>query len=166
MNVTKLRSGSLTIECFRKQQSSNLLALKHTNDIKISASPDRTLNNSRRIVRYREDDLSKLTDAAICKKLVSRGLTHVKRLISKKTFLITFNTHSESQYPNLHPYWPLERQGIQIFSKPCTLLQINYQSAEILSWTGPMKRKSVQRRAMMVVRVKMLTNVPMVEKST
>lgn len=164
----------MTIECFRKQQSSNLLALKHTNDIKISASPDRTLNNSRRIVRYREDDLSKLTDAAICKKLVSRGLTHVKRLISKKTgqevklntFLITFNTHSESQYPNLHPYWPLERQGIQICSKPCTLLQINYQSAEILSWTGPMKRKSVQRRAMMVVRVKMLTNVPMVEKST
>lgn len=150
MNVTKLRSGSLTIECFRKQQSSNLLALKHTNDIKISASPDRTLNNSRRIVRYREDDLSKLTDAAICKKLVSRDLTHVKRLISKKTgqevklntFLITFNTHSESQYPNLHPYWPLERQGIQICSKPCTLLQINYQSAEILSWTGPMKRKN------------------------
>jgi hypothetical protein len=30
-NVTKLRSGSLMIECFRKQQSLNLLALKHVN---------------------------------------------------------------------------------------------------------------------------------------
>ena len=58
-NVTKLRSGSLKIECFRKQQSLNLLALKHVNDI--SASPHRTLNSSRGIIRYRDDDLSELT---------------------------------------------------------------------------------------------------------
>lgn len=99
-NVTKLRSGSLMVECFRKQQSLNLLALKHINDISISASPHRTLNSSRGIIRYRDDDLSELTDAEICKELEPQGITHVKRFISRKTgqevklntFLITFNT--------------------------------------------------------------------------
>ena len=99
-NVTKLRSGSLMIECFRKQQSLNLLALKHVNDINISASPHRTLNSSHGIIRYRDDDLSELTDAEICKELEPQGIINVKRFISRKTgqevklntVLITFNT--------------------------------------------------------------------------
>ena len=88
------------IECFRKQQSLNLLALKHVNDINISASPHRTLNSSRGIIRYRDDDLSELTDAEISKELEPQGIINVKRFISRKTgqevklntFLITFNT--------------------------------------------------------------------------
>jgi hypothetical protein len=44
------------IECFRKQQSLNLLSRKHVNDINISASPHRTLNSSRGFIRYRDDD--------------------------------------------------------------------------------------------------------------
>jgi hypothetical protein len=56
-NDAKLRSGSLMIECFRKQQLLNLLALKYINDINISVSPHRTLNVSRGIVLYRDDDL-------------------------------------------------------------------------------------------------------------
>jgi hypothetical protein len=35
-NVAKLRSGSLIIECFRKQQSLNLVALKDINGISVS----------------------------------------------------------------------------------------------------------------------------------
>ena len=88
------------IESFRKQQSWNWLAHKHINDINISVWPHRTLNNSRGIIRYRDDDLSELTDAEICKELEPHSFTHVKRFISLKTgqeiklntFLITFST--------------------------------------------------------------------------
>jgi hypothetical protein len=98
------------IECFRKQQSLNLLALKHVNDINISASPHRTLNSGRGIIRYRDDDLSELTDAEICKELEPQGIINVKRFISRKTgqevklntVLITFNT------PNITDDFPLE----------------------------------------------------------
>jgi hypothetical protein len=45
-------AGSLIIECFRKQQSLNLVALKDINGISIYASPHRTLNNSSGIIRY------------------------------------------------------------------------------------------------------------------
>ena len=45
-NVTKLRSGSLMIECFRKQQSLNLLALKHVNDITAQNSQQQSWNHS------------------------------------------------------------------------------------------------------------------------
>jgi len=85
-NVTRLRSGSLMTECFRKQQSLNLLALKHVNDINISASPHRTLNSSRTIIRYKDEDLSELTNAEICKEFEPQGKTHVNRFISRKAF--------------------------------------------------------------------------------
>ena len=82
-----MRSGGLMIECLRRQQSVNLLALKHIHNIEISSS-HRTLNSSRGIIPYRDDDLSELTD----------GVTHVKCFTSKRngqviklnTFLITF----------------------------------------------------------------------------
>jgi len=45
------------IERFRNQQLLNLLALKYINDINISVSPHRTLNISRVIILYRDDDL-------------------------------------------------------------------------------------------------------------
>jgi hypothetical protein len=45
-NVTKLRSGSLMIECFWKQQSLNLLALKHVNDITAQNSQQQSWNHS------------------------------------------------------------------------------------------------------------------------
>jgi len=98
-NVKKLRSGSLMIEFCGLQQSLNLLALKQINDISISASLHKTLK-SRGIMLYRDDDLSELTDAEICKELEPQGITHVKKVISRKigqevklnTFLIRLNT--------------------------------------------------------------------------
>jgi hypothetical protein len=56
-NVAKLRSGSLMIECFRKQHLWNLLALKYINGINICISPHRTLSVSRGIILYRDDEL-------------------------------------------------------------------------------------------------------------
>ena len=99
-NVTKLRSGNLLIECVRKQQSLNLLALQRIGNVEINSSPHRSLNSSQGIIRYRDDDLSELTDEEICRELAPQGITKVKRFISKKdgqevklnTFLLTFNS--------------------------------------------------------------------------
>jgi len=61
-----MRLGGLMIECQRRQQSVNLLSLKQIHNIEISSSPHRILNSSRGIIRYRDDDLSELTDDEIC----------------------------------------------------------------------------------------------------
>ena len=98
-NVTKLKSGGLMIECQRRQQSLNLLSLKQIHSIAISSTPHRTLNTSRGIIRYRDEDLDDLSDEEICEELAPQGVIHVKRFISKRngqtvklnTFLITFN---------------------------------------------------------------------------
>jgi hypothetical protein len=97
-NVTKLKSGSLMIECQRKKQSLNLLSLKRIHNITISSTPHRTLNTSRGIIRYRDEDLDNLSDDEICEKLAPQGVIHVKRFIAKRklnSFLITFN------FPNI-----------------------------------------------------------------
>ena len=102
-NITKLKSGGLMIECQRKQQSLNLLSLKQIHNITISSTPHRTLNTSRGIIRYRDEDLDNLSDEEICKELAPQGVIHVKRFITKRngqlvklnTFLITFN------FPNI-----------------------------------------------------------------
>ena len=91
------------IECQRKQQSLNLLSLKQIHNINISSTPYRTLNTSRGIIRYRDEDFDNLSDEEICKELAPPGVIHVKRFITKRngqlvnlnTFLITFN------FPNI-----------------------------------------------------------------
>ena len=82
-NVTKLRSGGLMIEC-QRQQSVRLLSLKQIHNIEISSSPHIILNSSRGIIRYRDDDLSELTDDEICHELSPKGVTHVKRFTSTR----------------------------------------------------------------------------------
>jgi hypothetical protein len=54
------------IECQRRQQPLNLLSLKQVHSRAISSTPHRTLNISRRIIRYREEDLDDLSDEKIC----------------------------------------------------------------------------------------------------
>ena len=83
-NVTKLKSGGLMIECQRKQQSLNLLSLKQIHNINISSTPHRTLNTSREIIRYRDEDLDNLSDEEICNELAPQGVIHVKRFITNK----------------------------------------------------------------------------------
>ena len=111
-NVTKLRSGALLIETHRKQQSLNLLSLRQIHNIEISSSPYRTLNSSRGIIRYRDDDLDELTDGEICYELVPQGITHVKRFLSKRNGEeIKLNTSFNILFPNysqIHSHGPLQ----------------------------------------------------------
>ena len=83
-NVTKLKSGGLMIEFQRKQQSLNLLSLTKIHSIAISSTPHITLNTSRGIIRYREEDFDDTTDDDICPELAPQGVTHVERFISKR----------------------------------------------------------------------------------
>jgi hypothetical protein len=69
-NVTKLKSGGLMIECQRKQQLLNLLSLKEIHNITISSTPHRTLNTSRGIIRYRDEDLDNLSDEEIISHVI------------------------------------------------------------------------------------------------
>ena len=81
-NVTKLKSGGLMIECQRRQQPLNLLSLKQVHSIAIFSTPHRTLNTSREIIRYRDEDLADLSDEKICEEPLQDDI-HVKRFTSK-----------------------------------------------------------------------------------
>ncbi|XP_048248809.1 uncharacterized protein LOC125378050 [Haliotis rufescens] len=97
-NVTKLRSGSLLVECAQRQQSINLLGLKEFVNIKVAVSEHRTLNSYKGIVRDRARCLSGMTEDEIVKELVQQSVTAVKRFTVKKdglvvdtnTYLFTF----------------------------------------------------------------------------
>ena len=67
--VTKMKNGSLLVECQRHQQSENVLSLKTIMDIPISATPHRTLNFCQEIVRDRDHDLSDMTEEEILNEL-------------------------------------------------------------------------------------------------
>ena len=99
-SVTKLRSGALLIESHRKQQSINLHYFRR---ILLLKSPHRTLNSSRGIIRYRDDDLDELTDDEICKELAHQGVTHGKRFVSKRNGQeIKLNTFLPKFVPQLY----------------------------------------------------------------
>ncbi len=78
-NVTRLRTGSLLVECARKQQSINLLNARHFANTRIAVSPHRTLNSCRGIVRDRAKCLSDMVEVNIAAELQSQGVTSVKR---------------------------------------------------------------------------------------
>jgi hypothetical protein len=70
-------NGNLAIECQRRQ-SLNLLSLKQIHRIAISSTPHRTLNSSRGIIRYRDENWDDLSDEDICEELAPQGVIHVK----------------------------------------------------------------------------------------
>jgi hypothetical protein len=45
--------------------------------IAISSTPHRTLNSSRGIIRYRDEDWEDLSDEDICEELAPQGVIHV-----------------------------------------------------------------------------------------
>ena len=71
--VTKMKNGSLLVECTRQQQSRNLLSLTSILENPISATPHRTLNSSQGIVRDRDRDLKDMSEEEICKELESQN---------------------------------------------------------------------------------------------
>ncbi|XP_071092548.1 uncharacterized protein [Haliotis cracherodii] len=100
-NVTRLRSGSILVECARRQQSINLLGLQQFVNTQVAVSVHRTLNSSRGIVRDRARCLSEMTEEEIAAELKHQGVTAVKRFTRKtedgnilktQTYLFTFST--------------------------------------------------------------------------
>ncbi|XP_067656365.1 uncharacterized protein [Haliotis asinina] len=98
-NVTRLRSGSLLIECVRKQQSLNLLSITKFANIPVIVSEHRTLNSCRGIVRDRTRSLSGMSEQEITDELKQQGVSSVKRFTRRKedstieptnTYLFTF----------------------------------------------------------------------------
>ncbi|XP_067660095.1 uncharacterized protein [Haliotis asinina] len=98
-NVTRLRSGSLLVECVRKQQSLNLLSITTFANIPVIVSEHRTLNSCRGIVRDRTRSLSGMSEQEITDELKQQGVSSVKRFTRRKedstieptnTYLFTF----------------------------------------------------------------------------
>ncbi|XP_071078439.1 uncharacterized protein [Haliotis cracherodii] len=92
-NVTRLRSGSLLVECARRQQSLNLLSISTFANIEVAVSVHRTLNSCRGIVRDRARCLSDMSEDKIVTELEDQAVTAVKRFTIKKDGVIT-NTNT------------------------------------------------------------------------
>ena len=122
-NVTRLRSGFLLLECFTKQQSTNL----HT--------PHRFLNTSKGIVRDRARVLSDMTEDELCKALASEGVTNIKRFTFRdgdmvrpsNTYLMEFFISCSSF---LNQNWFLSHGSGVVYSKSTAMLQM----PKIRSW--------------------------------
>ncbi|XP_046338071.2 uncharacterized protein LOC124119567 [Haliotis rufescens] len=99
-NVTRLRSGSLLVECARRQQSVNLLSLQQFVNTEVVVSVHKTLNSKKGIIRDRARCLADMSEEEIAIELKSQGVTDVKRFTRKKqdgtitqtnTYLFTFS---------------------------------------------------------------------------
>ncbi|XP_048256961.1 uncharacterized protein LOC125382710 [Haliotis rufescens] len=97
-NVTRLRNGSLLVECSKRQQSINLLNAHHFGNVEIAVSIHKYLNSCRGIIRDRARCLSDMSEEEITVELKSQGVTSVKRFTRKDndrivpttTYLLTF----------------------------------------------------------------------------
>jgi hypothetical protein len=99
------------IEWFRKQRSVNELSLISWYQV----SPQRTLNRSRRIIRYRDNGLSDIPDAEICKELEPKGKSNVikKNLLKNLTNKIK-HIFAYFDSPNVHSSIRIGIYGVMI----------------------------------------------------
>ncbi|XP_046545770.1 uncharacterized protein LOC124255870 [Haliotis rubra] len=99
-NVTRLRNGSILVECVRRQQSVNLLGLQQFVNTQVVVSVHKTLNSSRGIVRDLARCLTDMSEEEIAAELKNQGVTQVKRftrktqdgnIVKTHTYLFTFS---------------------------------------------------------------------------
>ena len=98
--VTKMRSGSLLIEATRPKQTRIILDTISFMDIEVKATPHRSLNTSKGVIRDHGRDLFDMSENDIVLELKDQGLEGVSRFILKKdgkeiktnTLFITFAT--------------------------------------------------------------------------
>ena len=98
--VTKMRSGSLLIEATRPAQARNILDTTSFMDIDVKATPHRSLNTSKGVIRDHGRDLYDMNEMDIVSELRDQGVEGVSRFILKKdgkeiktnTLFITFAT--------------------------------------------------------------------------
>lgn len=101
-SAKKLRNGSVLIEVTCKAQAERALGMTNwvdssLNPVAIKATPHRSLNSSKGIVRSR--DLRDCSDEEVLDALRPSGVVHVKRIMSKKdgtslptnTLILTFS---------------------------------------------------------------------------
>ena len=98
--VTKMRSGSLLIEATRPKQARIILDTTSFMDIEVKATPHRSLNTSKGVIRDHGRDLFDMSENDIVLELKDQGVEGVSRFILKKdgkeiktnTLFITFAT--------------------------------------------------------------------------
>ncbi|XP_041350995.1 uncharacterized protein LOC121369978 [Gigantopelta aegis] len=97
-NVTKIKNGSLLVECSTEKHSKCLLKSTILANIRIIVLPHTSLNSSKGVIRCR--DLEGVSDEEICDNLTSQDVTVVRRikvrrnneLVPTNTFILTFST--------------------------------------------------------------------------
>ena len=98
--VTKMKSGSLLIEASRAKQSRMIRDTTHFLNIDVRATPHRSLNSSKGVIRDHGRDLYDMSEADIVMELREQGVEEVSRFILKKddkeiktnTLFVTFRT--------------------------------------------------------------------------
>jgi hypothetical protein len=96
-DVKILQSGSILVECLKKQQSDNLLKSKMFVNIPVKVSPHHSLNFCKGVVRSRE--LRNCSEADMLENLRDQSVVEVKRIhitrngekILTNTFILKFN---------------------------------------------------------------------------
>ncbi len=96
-----MKSGSLLNECFREQQSKNLMKLRNIGDHLVLPSPHALLNFSKGIIRDRDRDLSDLSEKEICDELKHQGVREVTRFVRKNASSLAKGSDSLT---HLHPW--------------------------------------------------------------
>ena len=97
--VTKMRSGSLLIEASRPTQAKMILDTTVLIDTEVKATPHRSLNTSKGVIRDYGRDLFTMSESEIVKEMTDQGVENVSRFILKKdgkeiktnTYFITFS---------------------------------------------------------------------------
>ena len=95
--VKRLRSGDILVTCLKKAQADNLLRATTLANVGIKASPHRSLNSSKGVIRARE--LRYTDEDEIKQELRPQGVVNVRRMEIKKegqviktdTYILTFN---------------------------------------------------------------------------
>ena len=98
--VTKMKSGSLLIEASRAKQSRMIRDTTNFLNIDVRATPHRSLNSSKGVIRDHGRDLYDMSEADIVMELREQGVEEVSRFILKKdgkeiktnTLFVTFRT--------------------------------------------------------------------------
>ena len=97
--VTKMRSGSLLIEASRPTQAKMILDTTVLINTEVKATPHRSLNTSKGVIRDYGRDLFTMSESEIVKEMTDQGVENVSRFILKKdgkeiktnTYFITFS---------------------------------------------------------------------------
>lgn len=71
-SIKKLRSGSILIQSRNRQESVNLLAVKH---FAVKVTPHKTLNSSKCIIRDLERVMFDMSENEIAEQLKEQGVT-------------------------------------------------------------------------------------------